>query len=194
MISRRAFLLPGLSLCLPLAGCIVAGADLGVGHPAGRKAIQRGRHPRSCPDHLRRLDRDSVVGSAGSDGRGRKTRGGHCRRGGHRCPEQPGRQSRDRRGEAPSRPQLELVRTPSARLVVSVPEAANVRASSGDGAIRVSHVNGTIKLRSGDGRIQASNSSGSVSASTSDGVSTSTAWTVPWKPRRGMAGSGCPAS
>ncbi len=29
MISRRAFLLPGLSLCVPLAGCIVAGADSG---------------------------------------------------------------------------------------------------------------------------------------------------------------------
>ena len=57
----------------------------------------------------------------------------------------------------------------SARRVVSAPEAANVRASSGDGAIRVARVNGTIALRSGDGRIQASNSSGSVSASTGDG-------------------------
>ena len=57
----------------------------------------------------------------------------------------------------------------SARLIVSVPHAANVRASSGDGAIRVSGVNGTIALRSGDGRIQATNSAGSVSASTGDG-------------------------
>ena len=39
---------------------------------------------------------------------------------------------------------------------LSVPQAANVQASSGDGGINLDHVNGTIALRSGDGRIQAS--------------------------------------
>jgi DUF4097 and DUF4098 domain-containing protein YvlB len=58
----------------------------------------------------------------------------------------------------------------SASLIVSVPQAANIQASSGDGAISLEHVNGTIMLRSGDGRIHAANSSGSVSVSTGDGA------------------------
>jgi hypothetical protein len=57
----------------------------------------------------------------------------------------------------------------SARLVVSVPASSDVKASSGDGSIRVDRVNGTIALRSGDGSIRASNSSGNVSVSTGDG-------------------------
>ena len=57
----------------------------------------------------------------------------------------------------------------SARLIVSVPQTADVRASSGDGSIRLDGVNGAIALRSGDGRIIASHSSGTVSAATGDG-------------------------
>jgi hypothetical protein len=57
----------------------------------------------------------------------------------------------------------------SASLIVSVPQAADVRASSGDGAITLEHVSGTIALRSGDGRIRASGASGRVSAATGDG-------------------------
>jgi hypothetical protein len=57
----------------------------------------------------------------------------------------------------------------SARLVVSVPASSDVRATSGDGSIRLDRVNGTIALRSGDGSIHASSSSGNVSVSTGDG-------------------------
>jgi hypothetical protein len=58
----------------------------------------------------------------------------------------------------------------NARLIVSVPQAADVRASSGDGAIRLENVTGTIALHSGDGRIYAAHSSGRVSATTGDGA------------------------
>ena len=57
----------------------------------------------------------------------------------------------------------------SARLVVSLPASSDVKASSGDGSIRVDRVNGTIALRSGDGSIRATSSSGKVSVSTGDG-------------------------
>jgi hypothetical protein len=57
----------------------------------------------------------------------------------------------------------------NARLVVSVPRAADIRASSGDGAILLNHVNGTIALKSGDGRIHAADSAGALSVSTGDG-------------------------
>jgi len=59
--------------------------------------------------------------------------------------------------------------TGSASLVVSVPQSADVKASSGDGSIRLDRVTGTIALRSGDGRIVATNSSGNVSVATGDG-------------------------
>lgn len=57
----------------------------------------------------------------------------------------------------------------SARLIVSVPQSADIRAASGDGHIDLDRVNGTIVLRSGDGRIHAANSSGAVSVATGDG-------------------------
>jgi putative adhesin len=57
----------------------------------------------------------------------------------------------------------------SARLIVSVPQSADIRAASGDGHIDLDRVNGTIVLRSGDGRIHAGNSSGDVSVATGDG-------------------------
>jgi hypothetical protein len=58
----------------------------------------------------------------------------------------------------------------SASLIVSVPQSANVQASSGDGGINLDHVNGTIVLRSGDGRIHAANSSGDLTVATGDGA------------------------
>jgi DUF4097 and DUF4098 domain-containing protein YvlB len=58
----------------------------------------------------------------------------------------------------------------SASLIVSVPQSANVQASSGDGGINLDHVNGTIVLRSGDGRIHAANSSGDITVATGDGA------------------------
>jgi hypothetical protein len=58
----------------------------------------------------------------------------------------------------------------NASLIVSVPQSANVQASSGDGGINLDHVNGTIVLRSGDGRIHAANSSGDVTVATGDGA------------------------
>jgi hypothetical protein len=58
----------------------------------------------------------------------------------------------------------------SASLIVSVPQSANVQASSGDGSINLDHVNGTIVLRSGDGRIHAANSSGDLTVATGDGA------------------------
>jgi DUF4097 and DUF4098 domain-containing protein YvlB len=57
-----------------------------------------------------------------------------------------------------------------ARLIVSVPQNADVQASSGDGAINLERVNGTIVLRSGDGRIHATNSAGDVTVATGDGA------------------------
>ena len=75
MISRRAFLLPGLSLCVPLTGCIVAGADSGWVTQRDEKRFSVEGTPEVVLIDLRRLHRDSVVGSAGSDGRSRKTRG-----------------------------------------------------------------------------------------------------------------------
>ena len=171
MISRRLFLLPGLSLCVPLAGCIVAGARFGVGHPERREAIHRRRHARSGPVHLRRLHRDSVVGSAGRAGRHRETRRQHGRRGGHRGSERQDGRSRVRRGEDVLAAHAGTGSVGgSARLVVSVPESANVRATSGDGAIsarpRERHDRAAFGRRPHPG---AANSSGNISASTGDG-------------------------
>ena len=57
----------------------------------------------------------------------------------------------------------------SAKLIVSVPAAADLRAKSGDGSIEVERVTGTIALRSGDGRIQGRDLSGDVKIHTGDG-------------------------
>ncbi|MEO5897583.1 MAG: DUF4097 family beta strand repeat-containing protein [Vicinamibacterales bacterium] len=60
-------------------------------------------------------------------------------------------------------------RTPSARLIVSVPHSANIRARSGDGSITIERVNGKIELRTGDGSIRSSEVTGDLSFDTSDG-------------------------
>ena len=57
----------------------------------------------------------------------------------------------------------------SARLIVSLPAAANVTAKSGDGAIDIERIDGRIDLRSGDGRIRARDVSGNLDVDTGDG-------------------------
>jgi hypothetical protein len=169
MISRRAFLLPGLSLCLPLAGCIVAGADSGWVTQRDEKRFSVEGTPEvvlSTFDgsiEIQSWDRPEVMVTIEKHAAGAAAAAAinvESSQDGNRVTVEvkpSGTHSWGWFGPW------------SARLVVSVPQTANVRASSGDGAIRVTRVNGTIALRSGDGRIQASNSSGSVSASTGDG-------------------------
>lgn len=56
-----------------------------------------------------------------------------------------------------------------ARLIVSMPEAADLQATSGDGSIDVEHVAGRLELRSGDGSIRGRALSGDIRAQTGDG-------------------------
>lgn len=60
-------------------------------------------------------------------------------------------------------------RSANARLIVSVPRASNVRAHSGDGSIRIEHVNGNMELRTGDGSVVVENSEGPLDIETGDG-------------------------
>jgi hypothetical protein len=57
----------------------------------------------------------------------------------------------------------------SANLIVSIPAASNVRASSGDGPLSISRINGTLDLRSGDGSIRGSELAGDLRVHTGDG-------------------------
>ena len=57
----------------------------------------------------------------------------------------------------------------SARLIVSVPEASDVAAKSGDGSIDIERVAGHVQLRSGDGSIRGRMLGGDVEANTGDG-------------------------
>jgi DUF4097 and DUF4098 domain-containing protein YvlB len=57
----------------------------------------------------------------------------------------------------------------SARLIVSVPAAADVAANSGDGSIDIERVAGHVQLRSGDGSIRGRLLGGDVEANTGDG-------------------------
>jgi hypothetical protein len=57
----------------------------------------------------------------------------------------------------------------SARFIVSVPRNADIRARSGDGAIRIERVNGRLELRTGDGSIRATDLSGELVMQTGDG-------------------------
>ena len=59
--------------------------------------------------------------------------------------------------------------SPSARLVVTLPQRSNVVARSGDGSIRAGHVRGRLELRSGDGSIHATDVSGDLTLHTGDG-------------------------
>ncbi len=57
----------------------------------------------------------------------------------------------------------------SAKLIVSVPASADLKASSGDGSIDIERVAGQLELRSGDGSIHGSGLDGAVTAHTGDG-------------------------
>jgi DUF4097 and DUF4098 domain-containing protein YvlB len=57
----------------------------------------------------------------------------------------------------------------SAKLIVSVPAAADVSARSGDGSIDIERVAGHVQLRSGDGSIRGRMLGGDVEANTGDG-------------------------
>lgn len=60
-------------------------------------------------------------------------------------------------------------RSPSARLLVSMPRRADVRARTNDGSIRVRGLQGRIDLRTGDGSIRVAGVSGDLTFDTSDG-------------------------
>jgi hypothetical protein len=57
----------------------------------------------------------------------------------------------------------------SARLVVSVPESADVQAVSSDGSVDIERVAGRVEMRSGDGSIRGHALTGDVRAQTGDG-------------------------
>jgi DUF4097 and DUF4098 domain-containing protein YvlB len=59
--------------------------------------------------------------------------------------------------------------TATARLIVSLPRRADVRARTGDGAVRIDGVEGRIELRTGDGSIRAAAVSGELTLNTGDG-------------------------
>jgi len=59
--------------------------------------------------------------------------------------------------------------SPSAKLTVTLPRAANVTARSGDGSIRIEHVSGRLELRTGDGSVHGTDISGQLSVNTGDG-------------------------
>jgi DUF4097 and DUF4098 domain-containing protein YvlB len=60
-------------------------------------------------------------------------------------------------------------RSSSARLIVSVPNRADITARTGDGSIRVDGVHGKINLHTGDGSIRAANVNGDLRMHTGDG-------------------------
>jgi DUF4097 and DUF4098 domain-containing protein YvlB len=60
-------------------------------------------------------------------------------------------------------------RSPSARLIVSVPRRADLRGRTGDGSIRLEGIQGRIELRTGDGSIRVSDVSGELTFDTGDG-------------------------
>jgi DUF4097 and DUF4098 domain-containing protein YvlB len=60
-------------------------------------------------------------------------------------------------------------RSRSAKMVVSVPTGSDLVVRTGDGSIRVEHVNGRVELRSGDGSVTGREITGDVLAHTEDG-------------------------
>jgi DUF4097 and DUF4098 domain-containing protein YvlB len=60
-------------------------------------------------------------------------------------------------------------RSPSARLIISLPVSSDILATSGDGSIEVEHISGRIELRSGDGSIRGHDISGDLNVQTGDG-------------------------
>lgn len=60
-------------------------------------------------------------------------------------------------------------RSPSAKLIASVPRRTNLVVRTGDGSITVERVDGRIELRTGDGSIRVMETSGELMAETGDG-------------------------
>jgi hypothetical protein len=60
-------------------------------------------------------------------------------------------------------------RSPTAKLIVTMPRDGNVTARSGDGSIRIEHVHGRLELKTGDGSIRATDIAGQLTLSTGDG-------------------------
>jgi DUF4097 and DUF4098 domain-containing protein YvlB len=60
-------------------------------------------------------------------------------------------------------------RSPSARLIVSLPRRADLHARTSDGSIRVEGLQGRIELRTGDGSIRVADVSGELTCDTGDG-------------------------
>ena len=60
-------------------------------------------------------------------------------------------------------------RSATAKLIVSLPRRSDVRARSGDGSIRIEHVNGRLELKTGDGSIRATDIAGELTLNTGDG-------------------------
>jgi DUF4097 and DUF4098 domain-containing protein YvlB len=60
-------------------------------------------------------------------------------------------------------------RSPSARLIVSLPRRTDLRARTNDGSIRLESVQGRIELTTGDGSIRVSDVSGELTFDTGDG-------------------------
>ena len=169
MISRRSFLLPGLVLPLSV-GCInVSGSDSAWVTERDEKRFSVGGKPEvvlSTFDgsiEVRSWDRPEVLVVIEKRAISRELGA---------ALEVESAQQGDRvsvQVKHPGRRPWNWFGPGRARLIVSVPQTADVHATSGDGSIRLENVNGTIALRSGDGRIYAAHSSGSVSAATGDG-------------------------
>ena len=172
MISRRSFVLPGVALLLPIAGCVnVSGADSRWLTERDEKRFSTEGKPEvvlSTFDgsiEVRSWDRADVLVviekrfSSASEAGAIQVESSQD---GNRVSVEV---------KHPSSRQMywSWFGPGSARLIVSVPKSADVRASSGDGSIRLDNVDGVITLRSGDGRIHAANISGNVSVSTGDG-------------------------
>ena len=60
-------------------------------------------------------------------------------------------------------------RSPSARLIATVPRKTNLVVRSGDGSIVAERVDGRLELRTGDGSIRATETAGELLAETGDG-------------------------
>jgi len=74
----------------------------------------------------------------------------------------------------PARERLRMHRGAYARLIVSLPRGADVRARTGDGPIRLDGVEGRVELRTGDGSVRVNDVSGELTVHTGDGAVTLT--------------------
>ena len=122
----------------------LAGADR-----AGGEALHGQGHAGSAPRHLRRRDRDPILGSA-------PTCWSRSRSGGRRAKRSTGwssqiEQDGNQIAVEVKRPKSETFsgfgfhQSASAKLIVSVPQSANVVARSGDGSIRIERVTGQAR-------------------------------------------------